>query len=75
MELTFKIARLLNVVQHSNVKTHWIYVCDGKWDCAEGFDEKSSLVCGNQIICKHMYKCKNMSHTCLHLGNVCDGKK
>ena len=52
----------------------WIYVCDGKWDCAEGFDEKSSLVCGNQIICDHMYKCKNMSHMCLHLGNVCDGK-
>ena len=52
----------------------WTYVCDGKWDCAEGFDETSTLECGCQIICEHLYKCKNISHMCLHLGNVCDGK-
>ena len=53
----------------------WSYVCDGKWDCPHGNDKENNPVCGNQIICNHMYKCKNTSHICLHVGNVCDGSE
>ena len=42
------------------------YVCDGKWDCWNGYDE---LKC--EVLCKQLFKCK-MSSTCIHFDNVCD---
>ena len=51
----------------------WINVCDGIWDCPGGYDETYNSVCGNKAICENMYKCRNMSHRCLHIASVCDG--
>ena len=51
----------------------WINVCDGVWDCPGGYDETYNSVCGNKSICEKMYKCRNMSHMCLHIASVCDG--
>ncbi len=49
----------------------WEYVCDNKWDCPRGTDE--GIVCDKiQSTCKNMYKCKNTSNTCIHVGNTCD---
>ena len=47
----------------------WFYVCDGKWDCPSGLDEK---FCNNKRECKNMFKCKN-SIICIHPHCVCDG--
>ena len=69
MELTFKTAGLLNAVQLSNVKTHIVFL-GYMYVMENGIVEKvlikkSSLVCGNQIICEHMYKCKKyVTHVC-----------
>ncbi len=50
----------------------WEYVCDNKWDCPRGTDEAN--LCGNvENRCERMYKCKNTSETCIHVGNTCDG--
>ena len=46
----------------------WGYICDGKWDCPFGYDEKS---CSYRH-CKRMFKCVR-SQICLHIGDVCDG--
>ena len=46
----------------------WSYVCDGKWDCPRGSDEK---FCSHNRNCTNMYKCRN-SIICIHLGNICD---
>ena len=51
----------------------WNYVCDGKWDSPEGDDERGNAVCGNDLRCLHMYKCRNTNFMCLHIGNVCNG--
>ncbi len=51
----------------------WIYVCNGKWDCPRGEDESFKNVCGQGPTCVKMFKCRNSSTSCLHLGNVCDG--
>ena len=50
----------------------WGYTCDGKWDCPDGYDESSSLVCGIDRLCMNMFKCKD-SQMYLHLKDVCDG--
>ncbi len=49
----------------------WSLVCDRKWDCPLGEDEKHS--CSGDKICTFMYKCHATQHICLHLGNICDG--
>ena len=46
----------------------WGYICDGKWDCPFGYDEKS---CSHRH-CKTMFKCVR-SQICLHIGDICDG--
>ena len=46
----------------------WGYICDGKWDCPFGYDEKSCL----QRYCYGMLKCVR-SQICLYIGDVCDG--
>ena len=52
----------------------WSYVCNGIWDCSIGDDEQYNL-CENYYTCSDMFKCRNSSHTCIHIGNVCDGNK
>ncbi len=47
----------------------WSYVCEGKWDCPQGFEEQ---FCKTMPNCKNMYRCEN-SYTCIHLKDVCDG--
>ena len=51
----------------------WIYVCDGKWDCPEGDDEQEPTLCGTDVICQQMYKCRKTQRRCIHLGVICDG--
>ncbi len=53
---------------------HWSCVCDGKWDCPEGFDESESSQCGDNRTCKGLFNCKNHK-TCNHLGEVCDEER
>ena len=36
----------------------WTFVCDGKWDCPEGDGEILSGMCGKDLFCNKMYKCK-----------------
>ena len=50
----------------------WAYLCDGKWDCPDGYDESSVLNCGHQRRCIGMFSCKD-SQLCLHLEDICDG--
>ena len=50
----------------------WRYVCDGKWDCPQGFDELTSHGCGQNRECKNMLKCEG-SQICIHLEDVCNG--
>ncbi len=50
---------------------YWSYVHDMKWDCPDGDDEHFSSGNGSEI-CKNMFKCRNATKTCIHLGNVCD---
>ncbi len=52
----------------------WSYVCDKKQDCPSGEDE-SGPSCGDTLVCKHMYKCKNTVEICIHVGNVCDSNR
>ena len=42
------------------------YVCDGKWDCWNGYDE---LNC--EVTCQKLFKCK-LSSTCILFENICD---
>ena len=48
----------------------WGYLCNGKWDCPDGFDEHS-ISCERRN-CTRMFKCKTSS-MCIHLDDVCDG--
>ncbi len=45
------------------------YVCDGKWDCPNGNDEKVN--CKSPSRCKHTYHCYQ-STICIHLFDVCN---
>ena len=49
----------------------WSYVCDGKWDCPRGIDERN---CNSERLCEIMFHCKN-SIKCIHLGTICDNVK
>ena len=49
----------------------WSYVCDGKWDCPDGYDEVKELGCGVNRHCKNMFKCRN-SQKCIHVSDVCN---
>lgn len=49
----------------------WNYLCDGKWDCPQGFDESNIHYCGVIRRCVNMFKCTN-SQVCVHLGDVCN---
>ncbi len=51
----------------------WGYVCDGKWDCPQGTEERTSQHCGKGRKCQFLFKCKS-SVICLHLNDVCDDK-
>ena len=52
----------------------WGYICDGKWDCPNGYDEIGKNRCYNNTNrkCKTMFRCKN-SQLCLHVADFCDG--
>ena len=52
----------------------WNYVCDGKWDCPQGYDELVLHNCGVHRKCKNMFKCVD-SQICIHVGDICDGYK
>ena len=53
---------------------HWIYVCDGKWDCPQGDDELNNNVCSGEKNCQLMYKCRGFKLKCISIGNVCNGQ-
>ena len=50
----------------------WSYVCNGQWDCPEGYDEENPDICHQQNACKAMYKCKSTHSKCIHLNDICD---
>ncbi len=50
----------------------WKYICDGKWDCPFGTDEKS--ICKTSRLCKTLFKCKK-SIICVHMQDVCNTVK
>ena len=45
-------------------------VCNGKWDCPNGEDEKN--IC-SKIECPGYFHCQGLN-TCLHPSEICDGK-
>ena len=47
----------------------WKYICDGYWDCPQGYDE---MECDSIKIPPGFYKCSNSS-TFILLKSVCDG--
>ena len=49
----------------------WGYICDGKWDCPDGYDESVVQQCGINRTCTDMFKCKD-SQLCLHLEDICN---
>ena len=50
----------------------WGYLCNARWDCPHGSDEKSDLLCGRRI-CESKMQCKN-SQICISVHDVCDGQ-
>ena len=52
----------------------WSYVCDGLWDCPNGYDGSPKQNCAPNRVCTNFFKYW-YSQTCIHLGNVCDGYK
>ncbi len=52
----------------------WIYICDGKWDCPHGEEERQGSVCGKseQCVGRFLFKCK--VGRCIHLAELCDQK-
>ncbi len=51
----------------------WNYVCDGRIDCPQGYDELKEYECSQVRNCSGMMKCKD-TQICVHLGRVCDGE-
>ena len=51
----------------------WSFVCDGKWDCPHGIDEINQHVCGSNLLCKTLFRCRKIKR-CIHLKSVCDGQ-
>ncbi len=53
----------------------WSYICDGKWDCPNGDEEKYTPICGTSDAhkCVLMYRCRRTNVLCLHPHSVCDG--
>ena len=49
----------------------WGYICDGKWDCPDGYDESILQQGGIKRACTDMFKCK-YSQLCLHLEDICN---
>ena len=49
----------------------WGYICDGKWDCPLGVDERNDHKCGISRTCMNMFKCRN-SQICIHTGDICN---
>ncbi len=49
----------------------WQYVCDEKWDCPGGFDEKQHHRCEPRRSCSHLFKCRNSS-MCIPFADVCN---
>ncbi len=45
----------------------WQYVCDGKWDCPGGLEEKNC----NRTSCPAFFKCQRSS-ICVTLQSICD---
>ena len=39
----------------------WSYVCNDRWDCPHGDDEKTN--CQNHSFCEHLFKCMGMETT------------
>ena len=56
---------------HENYCILWSYVCDGKWDCPDGYEENSCFVVKD---CLNLYKCRHYQ-LCTHSRNICDGHK
>ncbi len=52
----------------------WSSICDGKWDCPDGDDERGQP-CTDADRCRNMFKCQGPGQTCIPLGNVCDNTK
>ena len=50
----------------------WQYICDGKWDCPNGYDESHREKCIQIKHCIDMLKCIS-SQTCIHISSICDG--
>ena len=44
---------------------------DGKWDCPDGYDESTKLLCGENRTCYNMIKCKNSS-ICISMEDLYD---
>ncbi len=63
-------------LEHKCPLTHCIpqtYVCDGKWDCPGGHDEKN-ILCDKVAHCENMFLCVGLhsQKICIPLGYVCD---
>ncbi len=48
----------------------WGRVCDGKWDCPQGYDEGHIINCSTRV-CTDMLKC-TISSLCVHLNDICN---
>ncbi len=48
----------------------WSLVCDNKWDCPTGGDEKN--MCQNPDRCWGLFKCKGLPVLCIHVIAICD---
>ncbi len=52
----------------------WKYVCDGKWDCPNGFYELVNSFCfDKRKACKTLFKCR-YSQICIHFTDVCNSR-
>ncbi len=51
----------------------WTAVCNGRWDCPNGFDETSKICQFYSVQCKQMFKCKHSQIICISVLSICDG--